>query len=146
MKGIVAGLLFFLSISVSSAQTKDDGQELINRFFDLYKNKGYEYALKYAFETNKWINAEGDEMLAVSVRLGKQVAPLGEYLGNEELRSISVGTRFRIVSYFAYYQREPLRFIFELYKNASGWEILDVQFDVDYDAEIMEAIRFTAPK
>lgn len=145
MKKVIVSV-FVLAASVSFAQTKDDGQELINKFFDLYKNKGYEYALKYAFETNKWINAQGDEMIAVSAKLGKQVSVLGDYLGNEQLKSISVGSRFRIVSYFAYYQREPLRFTFELYKNGTAWEILDFQFDADYDAEIMDAMRFTNEK
>ncbi len=136
--------LFILFTSFAFAQAKDDGQELITRFFDLYKGKGYEYALKYAFETNKWINTQGDEMLTVGLNLGKKIQPLGEYLGNEELKSKSVSSRFRIVSYFVYYQREPIRFTFELYKNASGWEIWDFQFDSDFDAEIIEALKFNS--
>src|SRR6478609_1727332 len=91
-------LLVVFSLS-SFAQTKDDGQELIDRFFDLHKGKGYEYALKYAFETNKWINSEGTEMLNISIKLGKNIVALGEYIDFEEIKSKSVGSRFRIVSY-----------------------------------------------
>ena len=142
MKKYAFTFLFILFTSFAFAQAKDDGQELITRFFDLYKGKGYEYALKYAFETNKWITTQGDEMLTVGLNLGKKIQPLGEYLSNEELKSKSVSSRFRIVSYFVYYQREPIRFTFELYKNGSGWEIWDFQFDSDFDAEIAESMKF----
>ena len=131
------------SVFAQTKETKDDGQELIDRFFDLFKGKGYEYALKYAFETNKWINSEGNEMLNISIKLGKNITALGEYIGFEEIKSKSVGSRFRIVSYFVYYQREPLRFTFELYKNNNGWEIWDFQFDSNYDTELEESMRLS---
>ena len=142
MKKFTITLLFILVASLAFAQEKDDGQELITRFFDLYKGKGYDYALKYAFETNKWIPSQGDEMLAISVKLGKAVVPLGEYLGNEEIKSKTISSRYRIASYFVYYQREPIRFTFELYKNGTGWEIWDFQFDSDFDTEIIDAMKF----
>lgn len=136
---------FSLSLLAQSKdeQTKDDGQELVNRFFDLYKGKGYEYALKYAFETNKWINSQGNEMMNISLQLGKSITGLGEYIGYEEIKSKTVGSRFRILTYFVYYQREPMRFTFELYKNNNGWEIWDFQFDSDFDTELEESMKFT---
>ena len=149
MKSLTFILLILLagvSVKAQMAQTQtvDNGQEILVKFFDLYKAKGYEYALKYAFETNKWIKSEGTEMLNVSLALGKMVQPLGEYLGSEEIRSKTISSRLRIVSYFVYYQREPVRFTFELYKNATGWEIWDLQFDTDFDAEVMDAMRFSS--
>jgi hypothetical protein len=131
------------SCSLSFAQTKDDGQELINRFFELYKNEGYESALKYTLSTNKWIHAKGDEMDNLIVQLEKEVKVMGEYLGYEAIKSKRVGKRFRIVNYLVYYQRDPVRFTFELYKNNLGWEISNFVFDFKFDEEVEESMKLT---
>lgn len=151
MKRNLLTLVLALIATCSMAQTKedpapvkdDDGQDLIDTFFDLYKNRGYEVALKYSWSTNKWIPATGDAMNNIAVRLGKQVASMGEFIGQEQLKSRKVGSRFRIASYLVYYQRDPMRFTFELYKNNDGWEITDVEFDTKFDEEVEESMRLT---
>ena len=140
-------LLFALVSTVSFAQkTKDDGQELINRFFELYRTKGYEDAVKYTLSTNKWYPAKGDEMDDLIVKLEKEVKVMGKYLGHEQIRSRRLGQRFRIVSYLIYYQRDPIRFTFELYKNDRGWEISDFVFDTNFEAEIEASMKLTEGK
>jgi hypothetical protein len=66
---------------------------------------------------------------------------MGEFIGQEELKSKKVGGRFRIVSYLVYYQRDPVRFTFELYKNNQGWEISDFVFDTQFEQEIEDAMK-----
>jgi ABC-type transporter MlaC component len=136
-------LVAALSIT-AQAQTKDDGQELIDNFFDYYKNKGYANALKYALSTNKWIKPEGNEMDNIIISLSKQVDVMGELIGFEELKTKALGSRFRIASYLVYYQRDPIRFTFELYKNNLGWEISSVEFDTAFDEELEESMKLTA--
>ncbi len=150
MKRQLLTLTLALISACSMAQTKedettadDDGQELIDNFFEMYKNRGYEVALKYSWSTNKWMPATGDAMNNIAVRLGKQVAVMGEFIGQEQLKSRKVGSRFRIVSYLVYYQRDPMRFTFELYKNNDGWEFTDVEFDTKFDEEVEESMRLT---
>jgi len=144
--------LFFLLLfgRISFAQTTnstpqatsiDDGQQLLDTFFDLYKNKGYDMALKYTLTTNKWISPSGNEMDNIIIKLEKEIKSMGEYLGYEELKSKKIGSRYRIVSYLVYYQRDPVRFTFALYKNNDGWEITDFQYDFKFDKEIEESIR-----
>ncbi|CAN5122191.1 hypothetical protein BH09BAC3_BH09BAC3_29900 [soil metagenome] len=143
--------LFFSFITVaasaqattSTVQTtsSDNGQELLDRFFDLYKNKGYDMALKYALITNKWISPTGNEMDNIIIKLEKEIKNMGDYLGYEELKSNKIGSRYRIVSYLVYYQRDPVRFTFALYKSGDGWEITDCQYDFKFDKEIEESIK-----
>ena len=144
MKKSLCTLLLAAITTISVAQATDDGQELINNFFEIYKTKGYEFAFKYTLETNKWIPARGDEMNNIILEFKKDVATMGTYLGNEEIRNKKIGSRFRITSYLVYYDRDPVRFTFELYKNNIGWEISNFVFDFRFDEEAEESIRLTS--
>ncbi|NOT76250.1 MAG: hypothetical protein HOP08_15080 [Cyclobacteriaceae bacterium] len=141
MKKQLLIILLTAIVSVSYSQTKDNGQELIDTFFDLYKNKGYDAALKYTLTTNKWIQTSGGEMDNIIIRLEKEIKTMGEYIGYEELKSKNLGTRLRYVSYLVYYQRDPVRFTFALYKNGTGWEISDFQYDFGFDKEIEASMK-----
>lgn len=128
----------------SMAQSKDNGQELIDTFFDYYKTKGYSAALKYSLSTNKWIKSNGTEMDNIILALSKQVDVMGEYLGYEEIRSRMLGSRYRIVSYLVYYVHDPVRFTFELYKTSTGWEISNFEFDTTFTDELEESMKLTS--
>lgn len=141
MKTLTLAIALVGITSLAFAQKKDDGQELIDAFFDIYKRKGYESALKYAWTTNKWIEVEGGEMNNIILKLQKQVATMGDYFDHEEIRAATLGSRYRIVSYLVYYTRDPVRFTFELYKSSGGWEIAGFDFDVDFEKELEDSIR-----
>lgn len=134
MTGVMTG-------GLAQSREKDDGQELIVKFFELYKTKGYDAAVRYSWSTNKWIPASPDDMSKIILSLGKVVDNMGEFLGQEELKSKKVGSRFRIVSYLVYYQRDPVRFTFELYRNNQSWEISDFVFDTQFEQEIEESMK-----
>ena len=134
-------MIFIAINTIAVAQSKDDGQELIDTFFDYYKNKGYATALKYSLSTNKWIKPNGTEMDNIILALSKQVDVMGDYLGYEEIKSKSLGSRFRIASYLVYYVHDPIRFTFELYKTSTGWEISSVDFDTRFDEELEESMK-----
>jgi hypothetical protein len=135
-------LLTFLSV-ISFGQNKDNGQPLIDKFFETYKSKGHHEAISYAFGTMKWIDVNGDEVKNMKFELDKIVNLIGNYIGHEEANSKMAGSRFRCTSYFAYYDRQPLRFTFMLYKNNDGWMIWNLQFDTSYDDELKEAIKLS---
>lgn len=139
---LCAALVLITGRSFAQSQDKNDGQELIDNFFTYYKQRGPEIALKYAFSTNKWIEPNGDELVGLSNRLFKQVEKMGDYLGQEEIRSVKVGSRLRFATFLVYYERDPLRFILELYRTNTGWEITHVEFDTKFDEEIEESMRF----
>lgn len=134
-------IVILLSWTITYAQPKDDGQELINKFFELYQSKSSEVALKYAFGTNKWMDQDSDGIKNLIFELDKNINLIGKYIGHEEIKTKKIGSRFRIASYFVYYDRQPLRFTFELYKNSEGWMIWNFQFDSNYDDEIEEAMK-----
>lgn len=134
-------LLNLCSLLPAAAQsTADNGQHLIDKFFEIFESKGHEPALKYAFGTNKWMSANSDAIQNVIFELNKSVNLIGNYIDKEEIKSKNVGSRFRIASYFVYYDRQPLRFTFQLYKNKEGWLIWNFKFDSQFGEEIEEAM------
>jgi hypothetical protein len=141
MKHLKITLAILTITTLSFGQSKDDGQQIIDKFFEIYTTKGHEPALKYAFGTNKWMDSKSESITNVILELDKNVKLIGNYIGQEQIKSKLVGSRFRIASYFVYYDRQPLRFTFELYKNKEGWIIWNFQFDSNYDDEIEEAMK-----
>lgn len=140
-------LYFFITLTLAatsaSGQGKDNGQQIIDKFFELYATQGYEPAVMYAFGTNEWIDSEGDGVKNLLFELEKNINLVGEYIDYEEIKTKAVGSRFRISSYFVYYDRQPLRFTFQLYKNKNGWIIWNFQFDTNYDDEVEEGMKLS---
>lgn len=121
MRATAVFFLFTFFSICAFCQNKDNGQPLIDNFFETYKSKGYNEAIDYAFGTNKWMDVSGDEIKNLKFELEKIINLVGGYIGHEEIRSKMVGARFRASSYFVYYDRQPLRFTFLLYRNNDGW-------------------------
>ncbi len=133
----------YAQVTASNVQADpaDNGQQLVDTFFDLYKNKGHEYAVKYAIATNKWIKPIGNEMDNLIVKLERQVRTMGQYLGYEEIVSKKIGSRYRIVSYLVYYQRDPIRFTFSLYKTNDDWRSQTFNMTQKFEKEIEESVK-----
>jgi hypothetical protein len=140
--GILLLLLFVTGTAM--AQKSDDGQEIIDKFFDLYKTRGYEYAVRYSWATNRWIPAGGEAVDNVVITLSKKLAGMGDFIGQELLKNRQVSSRFRVVSYLVYYERDPVRYTFSLYKNSQGWEVSNFQFDSDFEDEAEASLKLTA--
>lgn len=112
------------------AQKQDDGQELIEKFFENYKTNGPNEAMLYALSTNKWL-ADSDYVVRYSPfhKLGKITSHLGKFMGTEMISSKMVSSRVTIAHYMVYYEQQPLLFTFELYNHDGNWEFADVQYE-----------------
>ncbi len=125
------------------AQKQNDGQELIEKFFEHYTNNGPNDALMYALTTNKWL-ADSDDAIRYSPfhKLGKVTSHLGKYIGAEQVNSKMVSSRVTIAHYMVYYEKQPLLFTFELYNHDGSWEFADVQYEQKADRMIVSAVNF----
>ncbi len=138
-------MFVFCFASISLAQSGSDGQQIINRFFELYKSKGHDVGLDYIFLTNKWMDLEGEGVRHVHSELSNIIGLIGNYLDHEEVKSVSLGERYRIVSYLVYYERQPLRFTFQLYRGSGDWMLYNFKFDSSFEEDMEEAIRLSSP-
>ena len=141
MKKLLCVLLLTVVSTQAFPQGKAEGQEIIDKFFDLYIHQGSEPAINYGFGTNTWMDLKSDDIKNLIYELDKNINLIGKYLSHEQMQSKTVGSRFRIVSYFVYYDRKPMRFTFQLYKNSQGWALWNFQFDSNWDDEVEEAMK-----
>lgn len=141
MKKMYIFVLLLASPLMGLAQKQDNGQAVLSRFFQIYESEGHAAAIRFGFSTNKWMGSNTQAMEDLIVKLDQNVALLGEYIGYEEIASRMVGSRFRAVTCFVYYDRQPLRFSFQLYRNAQGGALWNFRFDSDYDDEVEEGMK-----
>jgi hypothetical protein len=135
MKHIITLTLLITSICSFGQSTPD---ELVEKFFERYK-EDRAVAIKEAFKSNPWIDQDGDAISNLITQLNGLVELVGDYLDYEQLKKRQLGSRFVIYSYLVYYERQPIRFTFELYKSKKEWMYFNIQYDQDFDDELEEA-------
>jgi hypothetical protein len=101
-------------------------------------------AVDALYASNPWISKSSDAIVNIKNQLGSLNKLVGSLKSHEKLQDLSVGTRFRYMSYLAAYERQPIRFIFEFYKPDATWLIfsfsLDDKLDDDLEKSAKEAI------
>lgn len=110
-----------------SAQTTPE--EITTHFFELYQSQGSDAAVDYVFSTNKWLNNEKTAVETIKAQLKKGIAIVGQYYGYDLIEKKSVTENFVMMSYLLRYDRQPLRFVFILYRPSKTWQIQTMKFD-----------------
>lgn len=116
-------------------------QEEIDKFFDLYANGKVAEAVDSVYSTNSYVSSNSDQILKLKnqfVSLGSLVGELHDF---EKLDEYKVGDLFVHVTYIATYDRQPIRFEFQFFKNNEGWKIYAFSFDDNIDDEIEALAR-----
>lgn len=127
MKNII--FLFSLIVLTSSTiQAQKTSEEVIQEFFQTYKINSSD-AIDIAFQHNKWMQEQEKEIFNLKYQLGETIKLLGEYLGYEKIEEISLGESLKKLTFIVKYERQPLRFILNLYKPKNDWGIQDLYFD-----------------
>ncbi|ETN94757.1 hypothetical protein SAMN04487906_1501 [Zhouia amylolytica] len=140
MRKIILLFLFFISVSVSTAQQSP--QEITFNFFETYKNKGASMALDQLYSTNPWMSRSTDAITNVKSQLeGLNEDYVGKYHGYEKLNEKLLGTSYMLLSYMVKFDRQPIRFIFHYYKPKDKWVIYLFKFDAAIDDEMNEAAK-----
>lgn len=107
-------------------------------FFTKLQDATPEEALDYLTQ-NPSLARKRDEIEKARAQLLGVFRLLGEYHGRELLAEKSLGSRFVHVTYLAYFDRQPLRIRFELYKAKDDWVIQNFNFDDEYIKELRDA-------
>lgn len=98
-------------------------------------------AVEALYAGNPWISKSSDAIVNIKNQLGSLNKLVGSLKSHEKLQDISVGTRFKYISYLAAYERQPIRFIFEFYKPDNTWVIFSFALDDDIDDDIEKAAQ-----
>jgi hypothetical protein len=134
-------LILIICFSQKLAQAQEKPEEVTDKFFELFESKGPDEAVDYVFSTNKWLNTEKTTIDAIKLQLKKGIAIIGQYYGYELIEKRSLGESFVMLSYMLRYDRQPIKFVFILYKANTIWQIQNLKFDDRLDDDIENLVK-----
>ena len=130
-------VLTVLSLT-SYGQTPDD---LIKKFFNDYP-KNTNRAVDDLYSTNPWTTRIKDGIDNIKKELnGYNEDFVGKYYGYELITKKQLSESFVLYSYMVRYDRQPMRFIFKMYKPNNKWSLYSFSVDSDLDDEVQEAAK-----
>ena len=121
-------ILLLLTLSFYlKAQT--DYDSIPQKFFELFKDKGSDAAIDYVYSSNDFIKQNIQANIKVKTELKKITSLLGSYRGYELMKTTVYSPSYVKLTYLAKFDRQPLKFIFILYKPKDKWQIQRMRFD-----------------
>ena len=99
-----------------------------DKFFSIMESKGNDAAIDYIFKTNKYLRTQLAGNLKIKNELNKIVKLLGKFYGSELIEETKAGNNYVRLYYLAKYDRQPLLFIFTMYRPDKKWRIQQLRF------------------
>lgn len=121
----------------------DDPTSAAEAFIALVQANNVSEAVDQLYGSNPWLGKSSDAVTNVKNQLASAPKLVGALKNHEKLQEISVGSRFKYISYLAAYERQPVRFVFEFYKPQDKWMIFSFSFDDKLDDNIEERAQRT---
>lgn len=137
-KQILISVLTIISLT-TFGQTNPD-YLVINFFKNYEKNPGNSIDELYA--SNPWSTRIKDGIEKVKKEVNSYTIDyVGKYYGYELITKKQFSESFMLYSYMVKYDRQPMRFIFKLYKPNDKWILYSFKIDSDLDDEIEQAAK-----
>ena len=134
---VLCPVLLFLSVTAARAQ-EETPVTISKKFFELYASKPMD-AIDYIFSGMKLNKQVSDDITAIKKNLKVTIDQGGPYYGYDLITEKGVGNNFKLLSYMARYDKQPVRFIFVYYKPNDKWKIYTFQFNTNLDDELTNA-------
>jgi hypothetical protein len=133
--------LLFLVFSTSLSIGQIKSEDLINNFFKEY-SKNPTKAVDEIYATNPWTSRIQDGIEQIKNEVNKYTLDyVGKYYGNELIVKKQFSESFVLYSYLVKYDRQPMRFIFKLYKPNDKWTLYEFSIDSSIDEKIEQAAK-----
>lgn len=129
-------LSMLVMFTCNSFSQENNDSALIAKFFTLYEEEGIFKSLEYIYSDNFWISRDVGVSDTITNQLEKVVNLLGNYYGFELIKKAKLGTCYVVYSYLLKYDRQPLRFVFILYKPNNEWRFQSFNFDGNIGEEM----------
>jgi hypothetical protein len=124
-------LLFLGAVKLNSftAAAQAKPEDIAEKFFMLFEEKSTDAAIDYVFATNKWLYGEKTTQENIKAQLKKGIAIIGQYYGYELISKKVLSESYVSLHYMLRYDRQPIQFIFIMYKPNQNWQIQNLKFD-----------------
>ncbi len=137
-KPFLASILILFSI-ITYAQSNQE--EILNKFFKEYA-KNPSKAVDEIYLTNPWNSRIRDGIETMKQEVNKYTLDyVGKYYGYELITKKKLSESFILYSYMVKYDRQPMRFVFMLYKPLDKWALYSFTIDADIDEELDQAAK-----
>lgn len=138
MKKILIIILLLVSKISYSQHSSDD---VIKAFFSEY-SKNPAKAVEKIYQTSIWTSRLKDGIEEMKNEVNKYTVDyVGKYYGNELIVKKQFSDSFVLYSYLLKYDRQPIRFIFKLYKPDYKWVLFSLKIDGSLDEEIEQSAK-----
>jgi len=122
-------IVFFSIIKANVIYSQDSTyKHLPDTFFTIMKQKGTDASIDYIFATNKYLRLKITNNLKIKNELNNVVKLLGKYYNVELVKVEKIAPSYVKLFYLAKYDRQPLLFIFTMYKPNDKWRIQQLKF------------------
>jgi hypothetical protein len=137
-KTILITLVTLFSLTTFGQSNPED---LINTFFKEYA-KTPSKAVENIYETNPWSSRIKDGIETVKNEVNKYTVDyVGKYYGFELITKKQLSESFILYSYIVKYDRQPMRFIFKLYRPNDKWTLYSFNIDSNLSDEIEQSAK-----
>jgi hypothetical protein len=134
----IAAAFLMITCHCCAQQSSDD---LVSRFFQLYKAQGSDSAMQFIFHTTPYVDSSSDDINNLRALLRKTIRQEGTYRGYDLLTKKFAGPDVVIFVLLAKYDREPLTFRITLYRPVDKWQILTFTFNDKISDELEDASK-----
>lgn len=132
-------IITILIAQISFCQSIPD--EMMKDFFIEY-SKNPTKAVEKIYQTSTWTSRLKDGIEDMKNEVNKYTVDyMGKYYGNELIVKKQLLENFVVYSYVLKYDRQPIRFIFKLYKPNDKWVLFSLKIDGVLDDEIEESAK-----
>lgn len=133
---LICTSLFLVSAYPSYGQKQTTPEEIVLKFFTIYKTDSISNAITYLFTTNKYAADVQPDITNLKDKLYSTHLAMGRYTGYSLLSTKNIGNDIILMTYIVKYQKLPLFFKFLFYRPEGSWQIQDLGFDNKIDAEL----------
>lgn len=130
----VSALFFLFGHQYVSAQ--EQAEDVTKKFFETFEKSGSDAAIDFVFSTNKWLAGDKASVDGIKTQFSKGIAIIGQYYGYELIDKKSAGENFVVLTYVLRYDRQPIKFIFILYRPNQKWQIQNLKLDDRLDDDM----------
>jgi hypothetical protein len=130
VKKLLSISFLILTFLVQNSYSQDTTSYLVipDKFFSIMEDKGNDAAIDYIFKTNKYLRTQIAGNIKIKNELNKLTKLLGKFYGSDLIETIKAGNNYIRLYYLAKYDRQPLLFIFTMYRPNKKWRIQQLRF------------------
>jgi hypothetical protein len=139
MRILTSIFALLLAAGLHAQKTPED---IVTAFFNTLQSENSDAALDQLYATNPWMSMNMESIQSLKDKMaGLTEDFVGTMHGYDLIVEKSLTDRYRLLSYLARYDRQPIRFTFQFYRPADTWKIYSFKYDGSLDDELEEAAK-----